>query len=87
LKRLPIYELKIDRSFIQGIPNDVGDRAIVPAIVSVARHLALHVVAEGVETSMQSDFLTAIGCECMQGYLFGKPLPLHTWLEAACEHG
>jgi EAL domain-containing protein (putative c-di-GMP-specific phosphodiesterase class I) len=83
LKRLPIHELKIDRSFLQNIPEDAGNKAIVQAILSVARHLQVHVVAEGVETRAQADFLASVECKCMQGYLFGRPMPLHAWLSRA----
>lgn len=84
LKRLPIYELKIDRSFVRDIPDDTSDKAIVQSILLVARHLHLHVVAEGVETQAQADFLTENNCGSMQGYLFGRPRPLEAWLESAC---
>lgn len=81
LKRLPLYELKIDRSFIRDTPIDASDTAIVTSIVGVAKHLRLHVVAEGVETQAQADFLETIGCEAMQGYLFSRPVPVSSWLE------
>ena len=80
LKRLPLYELKIDRSFVQDAPSDANDAAIVQAILSVARHLRLRVVAEGVETRQQADFLIAHHCHGLQGYLFGLPQPLRDWL-------
>ena len=81
LKRLPLYELKIDKSFVQDTPDDPNDTAIVQSIISVARHLKLRVVAEGVETRAQADFLTRSHCDCLQGYLFGRPEPLQTWLD------
>ncbi len=81
LKRLPLYELKIDRSFVQDTPDDPNDTAIVQSILSVARHLKLRVVAEGVETQAQADFLTASHCDGLQGYLFGRPEPLGAWLQ------
>lgn len=80
LKRLPIHELKIDRSFVVDIVNNASDKAIVQSILAVASHLQLHVVAEGVETQAQADCLTGIGCECMQGFLFGRPQPIEIWL-------
>lgn len=80
LKRLPLHELKIDRSFIQDTPADPGDTAIVQMILSMARHLGLKVVAEGVETRAQADFLAANGCDAMQGYLYARPQPLEQWL-------
>jgi EAL domain-containing protein (putative c-di-GMP-specific phosphodiesterase class I) len=81
LKRLPLYELKIDKSFVQDTPGDPSDTAIVQSILSVARHLNLRVVAEGVETQAQADFLAASQCDCLQGYLFYRPEPLAGWLE------
>ena len=80
LKRLPLYELKIDKSFVQDTPDDPNDTAIVQSIISVARHLKLRVVAEGVETRAQADFLVASQCDCLQGYLFSRPEPLQGWL-------
>lgn len=81
LKRLPLYELKIDGSFIKDTPVDPSDTAIVKSIVGVAKHLRLHVVAEGVETQAQANFLKSIGCDAMQGYLFARPEPLPGWLK------
>jgi diguanylate cyclase (GGDEF)-like protein/PAS domain S-box-containing protein len=75
LKRLPIHELKIDRSFVQDAPTDPSDAALVEAILSVARHLRLKVVAEGVETVEQAEFLNARGQVIQQGYLHGRPAP------------
>jgi diguanylate cyclase (GGDEF)-like protein len=73
LKRFKIDCLKIDRSFIEGLPDSTDDAAIVTAIISMAHSLGLEVVAEGVETIGQADFLCAAGCEKLQGYLFGRP--------------
>jgi len=75
LKRLPIDEVKIDRSFVQGVPADLDDAAIVTAIIGLAESLNLRVVAEGVETSEQLAFLKEHGCHIMQGYLFARPVP------------
>ena len=80
LKRLPLFELKIDKSFIQHTPNDSEVTAIVQSILSMAKHLRLRVVAEGVETKEQANFLTNAGCDAMQGYLFAKPMPIDGWL-------
>ncbi len=81
LKRLPIHELKIDRSFITDAPHDMNDAALVEAILGVARTLHLRVVAEGVETQAQADFLNTHGKVIHQGYLYDKPLPVAQWLE------
>ena len=81
LKKLPLFELKIDKSFVQDTPDDPNDTAIVESILSVARHLKLRVVAEGVETRAQADCLVASQCDCLQGYLFGRPEPLEPWVE------
>lgn len=75
LKRLPINELKIDKSFVQDAPSNPDDAALVDAILSLAHHLHLNVVAEGVETQAQADFLNARGTLLHQGYFFGKPMP------------
>ena len=82
LKKLPLYELKIDRTFVSDTPDDPNDTAIVEAILSVSSHLGLRVVAEGVETRAQSDFLLSRGCDCLQGYFYGRPQPLTAWLGA-----
>ncbi len=80
LKKLPLFELKIDKSFVQDTPGDPNDTAIVRSILSVAQHLKLRVVAEGVETRAQADFLTLSQCNCLQGYLFARPVPMAQWL-------
>jgi diguanylate cyclase (GGDEF)-like protein/PAS domain S-box-containing protein len=80
LKKLPLFELKIDRSFVADTPEDPSDTAIVQSVLSVARHLGLRVVAEGVETQAQADFLRANHCDAMQGFLFARPMPLGEWL-------
>lgn len=75
LKRMPASELKIDRGFIRALANGTDDAAIVSAIVALGRSLNLHIVAEGVETEEQHDFLKSMGCNAMQGYLMGRPMP------------
>jgi diguanylate cyclase (GGDEF)-like protein len=75
LKRFPIDELKIDQSFVRDISFDTDDAAIVASIIALARNLKLRVVAEGVETGDQLDYLKLRGCDEMQGYLFARPMP------------
>ena len=75
LKRFPISKLKIDRSFVMDVITDPNDAAIVDAIVAMAKALKMKVVAEGVEHTQHLDFLRALGCDQMQGYLFSRPLP------------
>ncbi len=80
LKRLPIRELKIDKTFIQDAPEDPDDAALVETILAVAERLHLTVVAEGVETEAQACFLESRGRIVQQGYLHGRPEPANTWL-------
>ena len=81
LKRLPLSELKIDKSFVQDIPHDPNDVALVETILSMARHLHFEVVAEGVENEAQLAFLRQQGCERFQGYYFQRPLEMRAWVE------
>lgn len=74
LKRLPANELKIDRGFIRDLSHGTEDAAIVSAIVALGRSLNLRIVAEGVETSSQKQFLSAVGCDVLQGFLMGEPV-------------
>ena len=75
LKRLPANELKIDRGFVRDLEHDGDDAAIVSAIVALGQALGLRIVAEGVETDTQQSFLTTLGCDSLQGFLLGQPLP------------
>ncbi len=74
LRLLPIQQLKIDRSFVAGIGLRHGDEAIVTTVMALATSLGLDVVAEGVETAEQADFLRALGCRQLQGFLHGRPV-------------
>ncbi|MFZ5484696.1 MAG: putative bifunctional diguanylate cyclase/phosphodiesterase [Pseudomonadota bacterium] len=75
LKQLPIDHLKIDRGFVQGIPDDSNDSAIAFAILSLSRALGLCTIAEGVETEAQEAYLAGIGCHLMQGFRYARPMP------------
>ncbi len=80
LKKFPIDYLKIDRSFVRDLVTDPGDRAIAEAMVVMAHKLGIKVIAEGVETTGQLDLLAAVGCEYVQGNLYGKPMPEEEFL-------
>jgi len=75
LKQLPFHTLKIDQSFVRKIPGQPGDTQIVTTILALAKGLELEVVAEGIETQAQYDFLREHGCEFGQGYLMSRPQP------------
>jgi diguanylate cyclase (GGDEF)-like protein/PAS domain S-box-containing protein len=75
LKRFPVQQLKIDRSFVQDLPSNDNDNQLVSTMISMAHGLRLHVVAEGVEMPDQEAFLSSLGCDVAQGYLYSRPLP------------
>lgn len=80
LKQLPIDRLKIDRSFVKDLPEDKDDRAISRVILALAKTLELEVLAEGIETKAQQEFLLENGCELAQGYLFAKPMDAESFI-------
>ena len=85
LRRLPVDEVKIDKTFVLNMATDSGDLAIVRAIVDLGRHLGLTVVAEGVESEIAYTLLRDIGCDMVQGFLLSRPVPyerLETWIRA-----
>jgi EAL domain-containing protein (putative c-di-GMP-specific phosphodiesterase class I) len=75
LKRFPVDVLKIDRAFIRDLTTDASDAALTTAIIAMGQSLGLELIAEGVETLAQADFLLAKGCVVAQGFLFARPLP------------
>lgn len=89
LKHLPVDSLKIDRSFVKDLDSNPDDRAIVTAIVAMARSLHLKVVAEGIETEAQHQILQEMGCDYLQGFHFGKPMnraEFESYLLSDCHH-
>lgn len=75
LKDLPIHKLKIDRSFLEGIPDNEGNLSIVKAVISLAESLQMTVLAEGIESEQQAELLKSLNCFLGQGFLYSKPLP------------
>ena len=84
LKRLPLVQLKIDKTFVQDVLDDPNDAAIARMILTLGHSLGLEVIAEGVETEGQRAFLAASGCEAYQGFLFSRPLPIAAFRELVC---
>jgi EAL domain-containing protein (putative c-di-GMP-specific phosphodiesterase class I) len=74
LRRLPIQLLKIDRAFVQNVPEDKDDAIIVRSIIAMTKEMELQILAEGIETEAQLQFLTETGCVLGQGYLYSKPI-------------
>ena len=86
LKGLPLDNLKLDQSFVRGLPLDHDDLAICTAVIGMGQALGLKVIAEGVETIEQLAVLQALGCDVLQGYLFARPMPADQFLEFAMRH-
>ncbi len=85
LKQLPLDQIKIDQSFVHDVATNDNDKAIVRTIIAMAHSLNLNIIAEGVETEEQRQFLLSEGCTHYQGYLFGKPMPIEEW-KRCCNH-
>lgn len=81
LKRFPIDKIKIDQSFVRDVLTDVSDASLVRAVIAMARALRLTVIAEGVETQGQCDFLRTDGCDELQGYHIARPMPAEQILD------
>jgi diguanylate cyclase (GGDEF)-like protein len=86
LKRLPLDNLKLDQSFVRGLPGDADDLAICTAVIAMGHALGLKVIAEGVETTEQLALLRELGCDVVQGYLFARPMPADQFFTFAMDH-
>jgi len=80
LKRFKVHKVKIDKTFVQDLEHDQSDHTIVRAVVMMSQAFGFRTIAEGVETEAQRDRLIALGCDEAQGYLFGKPEPIHSFV-------
>jgi EAL domain-containing protein (putative c-di-GMP-specific phosphodiesterase class I) len=90
LTRMPLTDIKIDQTFVRGLPDDPKMVSIVRSLIAMAHHLGLKVIAEGVEATPQMQFLLAKSCDEAQGFLFAKPLPaaaFAAFLEPRASHG
>jgi len=83
LKRMPATELKIDRAFVRELEDNSEDAAIVSSIIALGRSLQLRIVAEGVETAGQQQYLNQLGCDLLQGYHLGRPMDAEAFLRHA----
>ncbi|MBW9273607.1 MAG: EAL domain-containing protein, partial [Candidatus Thiodiazotropha sp. (ex. Lucinisca nassula)] len=86
LKRFPVDKIKIDRSFVRDVTTDTEDAALCEAIIAMAHHLGLKVVAEGVETKAQWQFLHKSGCDYAQGFYIGRPMAAATFTDFLVKH-
>ncbi len=86
LKRLPLDQIKIDKSFVDNVQSDSSDAAIARTVVALGQELGLHVIAEGVETEEQRQLLESIGCMAYQGYLYSRPLPVAAFEQFLRDH-
>jgi EAL domain-containing protein (putative c-di-GMP-specific phosphodiesterase class I) len=85
LRQLPVDTVKIDRSFIEDVTDNRGDRVMVAGIIELASHLDMRVLAEGVEEMAQLEVLDSLGCDEAQGYLIGRPMPAEQFVQLMSE--